>query len=219
MAFGQHWEWRAFGEVPQALRHRIGALPAWRDEPWDLVDRYLWAPGCPVNVKLREGDLKLKRFVEARDGLECWLEDQDEIYPFPLAAEIVEAVEKALGTRLPHRPGSPQGRAKLLELLAQATPPVRVLDVHKRRRLHELALPGETGAGRPAPVLVELARISHPQAIASVALEHPLAEAVREAHHLLGLGSIPSLHPGNYLQALAVWAQGRQLPAGPRDAR
>jgi len=41
MAFGQHWEWRGFGEIPAALRRRVRQLPLWYQSPIPSVDVYL----------------------------------------------------------------------------------------------------------------------------------------------------------------------------------
>jgi hypothetical protein len=209
MAYGEHWEWRAFGQIPDDLFQRILALPPALPDPWLVEDRYLYAPGCAANVKLRAGELKLKRFV-ARDGdLERWLEDPAEVYHFPLAPAIVAETAAALAVTLPAQPEQALDQANLLDLLRQANPPVQEIVVRKTRHLRTLPLPGVD-----PDVLLELAEISAPQAILSIALEHPQAEPVRRARAQLSLAQA-RLSPMSYLHALARWAQGQPLPILP----
>jgi hypothetical protein len=189
--------------MPPVLRTRVHSLPSLLDDPpWQLSDHYLWADHCPTNVKLRAGDLKLKRFLGRRGDLERWLEDENELFPFPLAREIVQEAARALGVVLPRLPAQPLEREALLGLLAQAEPPVRVITVRKSRWLHRLDLPYGLAA-----VSVELAEVSLPKPTTSLALEHPDLSAVRWAKTTLNLDRT-GLRPLNYLQALALWAQG-----------
>jgi hypothetical protein len=205
MAYGEHWEWRAFGQVPDDLQQRIVALPPALPDPWLVEDHYLYAPGCAANVKLRAGELKLKRFVSRDGDLERWLEDPAEVYPFPLALAVVVGLATALGITLPGRPEQPLDQAELLALLRRAAPPVQEIVVRKARHLRTLPLPGVD-----PDVLLELAEISVPQAIHSIALEHPQAEPVRRARVQLGMDQA-SMTPMSYLHALARWAQGQPL--------
>jgi hypothetical protein len=209
MAYGEHWEWRAFGQIPDHLQQRIGALPPALPDPWQVEDHYLHAPGCTANVKLRAGELKLKRFI-ARDGdLERWLEDPAEVYHFPLAPAVVAETAAALAVTLPAQPEPARDPAELLALLRQANPPVQEIVVRKVRHLRTLPLP-DVDPG----VLLELAEISAPQAILSIALEHPRAGPVHLARTHLGLDQT-SLAPMSYLRALSFWAQGQSLPILP----
>ena len=110
-----------------------------------------------------------------------------------------------LAVTLPAQPEQAPDQASLLDLLRQANPPVQEIVVRKTRHLRTLPL-----SGVDPDVLLELAEISAPQAIVSVALEHPQAEPVRQAYALLDLGATP-LTPMNYVHALARWAQGQFL--------
>jgi hypothetical protein len=207
MAYGEHWEWRSFGAVEPDLRRRLLALQPAAPDPWQVEDVYLHAPGCAANVKLRGGELKLKRFL-ARDGdLERWLEDPAEVWPLPLTTEVAALAAAALGVAAPGLPGQVLDQETLLEWLGRAAPPVQSIAVRKTRHLRFLSLPGV------APdVLLELADIAAPQAIASLALEHPAAEPVHRAGALLGLHAA-TLTPMNYMQALDLWASGRLISA------
>lgn len=209
MAYGEHWEWRAFGPIPHDLHKRIVSLPPVLPDPWPVDDYYLYAPGCQVNAKLRESELKLKRFVARDGGLERWLEDPAEVYTFPLTPAVVAKTAAALAVALPVWPEQALDQDKLLALLRQAKPPVQVIVVRKTRHLRNLPLPGVD-----PDVLMELAEISAPQAILSIALEHPQAEPVRRARAHLDLVQT-RLSPMSYLHALARWAQGQPLPILP----
>jgi len=199
MAFGQHWEWRGFGWVSDDLRARIETLDLRFASDQPLVDTYLWTRDGPANVKLRHGDLKFKRLLESDGDLECWLEDEKEIHPFPLNLDVLEALELALAITLPEGQRTPVGRGELAELLKIAHPPAKILLVEKYRRFFSLP----TGVGEP--VIIELTDLIRPEPINSIALEHADIDAVRQALMQLSLAE-SGLRPLNYLQALSIWA-------------
>ena len=204
MAFGQHWEWRGFGRIRADLRARIEALDPLFASGRTLIDAYLWSPNCAVNVKLRLGDLKFKRLIAVEDDLECWLEDESEIYPFPLDADVVAKLGRALAITLPENQKTPVGRSELTALLQNAHPPAQIMLVEKQRRLRTLSLAGTEQA------IVELTEIVRPERITTVAVEHAEIEVVRRALAALNLPD-GGLSPSNYLQALFIWAKGGQL--------
>jgi hypothetical protein len=211
MAWGKHWEWRGFGVLPDPLRTSIDALPRTVAAPQVVVDQYLWVPGCTVNVKLRTdraSTLKLKRYLEQRaDGLECWEENESESYAFPLATTVVQQVAAALRVTvaddLPRQTETP---AALLALLRQAAPSVQVIAVRKERLQREWVW---CDGPSSEPVIVDVAAIRAPEPIASVALEHPAADAVAAAAAALNLAA--HLRRINYLEAIRVWATGERL--------
>ena len=216
MAVGEHWEWRGFGVVPSEARRRILTLPSQLvDPPWQLVDHYLWAPGCTMNVKLRGNassgaDLKLKRFVAAHAGLERWLEDEQEIFAFPLAWPVLQRVIDGLGISVPDALVSNAlarafDRPSFLKLLNVARPPVQVISVRKARWLQALPVPGQV-----TPVTVELAEITAPERVTTVGVEHGDAQAVHDALAWLEVEAL-SLYAFSYLQALEVWARGESV--------
>jgi hypothetical protein len=209
VAFGKHWEWRGFGILPAALREGIESLPRKFADCQEVADEYLWAPGARVNVKLRLGDLKFKRLLESRGGLERWLEDEAENIPFPLGREVVERLARDLGVVLPplEAPG-PLAREDLLGLLARSQPPVRRLEVKKRRWQYEWRR-AATQAPDSVPVTVELAEVLAPEPTFSIAVEHPDFEPVAEVRDALGLEAV--LQRRSYLEALEVWARGESI--------
>jgi hypothetical protein len=206
MSYGEHWERRAFGPVTPDLRQRILAWRPAAPVPWQVEDLYLYTPGCTVNVKLRAGELKLKRLLARDAELERWLEDPAEVWPLPLAPDVVGLTATALGAAAPDEPSQPLDTRALLDWLRQAAPRMQPIAVRKTRYLRYLFLPGVI-----PDVLLELADIDSPQATATVAVEHPQVEPVRRACALLGLDATP-LIPMGYMQALALWARGDTLP-------
>jgi hypothetical protein len=207
MAFGQHWEWRGFGRIRADLRARIEAFDPLFASDRSLIDAYLWSPNCAVNVKLRLGDLKFKRLLEMDGDLECWLEDEREIHPFPLAADVVEKLGRALAVTLPEKQKTPVERNELAALLQNAQPPAQIFLVEKQRRLFSLPLEGAD------PAIVELTEIVRPERITTVAVEHVENAVVRRALAVLGLPD-RGLRPQNYLQTLSVWATGERISQG-----
>ncbi len=218
MAYGLHWEWRGFGALDPEVRRRIEHLP--RLFPGDLagVDSYYWYPGCDVNLKLRDWEIragvKLKRLhdVDAGTGLQLWLEDEREDYPFPLQPDAVHRLADALGVDV-SPPPRPMGRCTLLTLLREARPNLVVVAVQKTRSIRRWA-----AAGRE--VLVEIAEIASPERVTSVgvedraglsgsASEEEMAAAKRDVTAALeGLGLPGALTAVSYLEAVGAWAAG-----------
>jgi hypothetical protein len=218
MAYGLHWEWRGFGAVDPEVRRRIEGLP--RLFPGDLtgVDSYYWYPGCDVNLKLREfgvrAGVKLKRLreVDAETGLQLWLEDEREDYPFPLQPDAVHRLGNSLGVDV-SPPPRPMGRCTLLTLLREARSDLVVVAVQKTRSIRRW-----TTGGRE--VLVEIAEIASPERVTSVGVEdraglvgsaseeEMAATKLDVTAALDGLGLPGALTAVSYLEAVGAWATG-----------
>lgn len=175
MPAGLHWEWRGFGEEDPRIRERIEALPsAYPDSPGPahFLDRYFWIPGCPINVKVRQGPesgLKFKRIHRQAGDLELWEERPGELYPFPLEPAAVLQLARELDLELARKPtSSVGGESELLALLEGSRPPVHAITVEKLRQghLHRVEIDGEE-----IPVIVELAEILVPEKLLSVGIE------------------------------------------------
>ncbi|MBI3267797.1 MAG: hypothetical protein HYZ53_02150 [Planctomycetes bacterium] len=206
MAFGTHWEWRGFGRLSPALRARLGALPA-LFPPAPTHDEYLWAPGAAVNVKLRWGALKFKRLLATEGEFGSWVEDPGEFLLFPLGAATLAQLGKDLGVSMPAALPRRVDREALLNLLQNAVPPVRRVSVRKLRVLREWEDRGMT-----TPVTVDTAEISEPESSFSVGLEHADRRALARCLAALGLAS--ELRRMNYLEAIALWAEGLRVADG-----
>lgn len=207
MSFGRHWEWRGFGDVEEELRARVTSYPLYLQTEIPMTDIYLWTPRAKVNVKLRGDSLKFKRFI-AREGVfECWLEDEAEVFPFPLSGEVLRRLGEALEITLPDTSPIPRTET-FLSWLRKVTPKVRVVPVEKQRSLHLMSVP------KINPVIVELSEVLVPEIITTFALEHPQLPVLRTALAQFS-PLIQNLQPLSYFEALALWAQGQPLRARP----
>ena len=215
MAYGLHWEWRGFGEISQEVRSRVDKLKPLHSSPSKLVDRYLWFPGCTVNVKLRSlyggESLKFKRLVEGDDHqqLQLWLEKAEEDHAFPLARKAVEELSRAMKVDLPTQTDIANSK-ELLHLLQTSTDEVQVVTVRKTRRSY-------VWSSGDKVVLVDLGKISSPEQTATIGLEdltglnesssrekviaaRDAMSAARDAMSLPG-----ELETASYLEALTRW--------------
>ena len=204
MAFGEHWEWRAFGRLSSAEREAIGRLPRKYATSLKQVHEYLYVPDCAINVKLQGEYLKFKRFLGREGAYERWLEDRDEFYPFPVARAQVEQLVEELGVTLPSPlTESSYSRDRLLDLLENAGLGIQVLAVKKERWQYD----SEDHEGRA--VIVELAEIASPEVVTSVSYEADTPEAL--AAMLESMPRPAGMEVCNYLEALAVWSRGERL--------
>jgi hypothetical protein len=222
MAYGLHWEWRGFGELGDDIRSRIVELKPLRPFPTKVVDRYLWFPGCRVNVKLRSfrgaETLKFKRMIEVdcKSGLQLWMEKAEEDYVFPLSPKPIEELSHLLGVKL--TVASISGCDEFVDVLRATTAKTSIVAVEKTRRSYVLR-------SEDHAVLVDLGSISAPQVTSTVGLED-LARltaysardkvvraraAVATALSVLGLPG--ELEPASYLEVLQKW-KGKKGAAG-----
>ena len=202
MAVGHHWEWRGFGKPAAGLRSRIFGLEPKFPDPQELLDEYLWAPGCRVNLKLREGSLKFKRLEAKTESLELWNEPADENHGFPLEREVVRKLLGDLGADA-RRAAPVESRSELLALLGAVMPEAKVIGVRKKRWQMELG---------PSRTTVELAEIYLPESMTSIGLEHEDARRVEEAVEALGLPG--TLRAMSYMDAIECWARGEKVGGG-----
>ena len=206
MAFGRHWEWRGFGNLEGSLRSAIESLALKFPNHQEVTDQYLWAPGCDFNLKLRFSNFKIKRLIQKHaEGIEEWLEDEEENYEFPLAPGVVAQAARALRIGLPERFEEPvEESADLVRIFRANAPLFRLIQVKKKRWLH---LAPDIGG-----VLVERVEIYEPENVASVAVESPDPNALLEVMRTLGLPA--SLKTMNYLKALKIWNGGGRVLGG-----
>ncbi len=219
MAKGLHWEWRGFGNVAPDFLSFFRNLPlAYPNLPeWgEVIDEYLWIPGCQTNVKFRTGHedgLKFKRMLKKDGFLELWLEDPDELFPYSkMNADVVRRLATSLGLTFIDRDlHGPWDRNRIVTFLKSANNSVQVVTVEKKRQTRILFKLDST-------VNVEFADIMRPQRIHSISLETPdLTNAdeldVNRAKVLLqktlkSLKPAQGLKPMGYMQAIATWANG-----------
>ncbi len=218
MAAGTHWEWRGFGLVTPAFADQYATLDGYL-APHQLADLYIWLPDRDVNLKVRQdqlGTLKFKRLLDKHGRFELWREDPAQYVSFPLTRQswgfLAEELVAAGYTLAPY-PDGPADCASLIAALKFAgCPLIRVL---KRREIR-------LWQGADGRVLVEMTLIKKPQPIFSIALEtvalpdgacvtaEQAEESLTTVIAALGLQRQP-LQAMNYLDALAVWADGGRL--------
>jgi hypothetical protein len=209
MAFGDHWEWRGFGDLNNVIRNQIQQLTSKYGAGINVTDQYLWAPGSKVNVKVREKDLKFKYLLDEADGgFERWVENEKDNHPFPLNAAVLAQLEKALGTAIPE---DISGKTvdtsdSLIDLFPRFTPPVTCVAIQKFRTAYIFPIEG-------AEILIELAEIENVEidgqqqrrTFTSVSLEGPDVGMLRTVRDTLGLPD--SLQVKGYLQLIEEMVQ------------
>jgi hypothetical protein len=212
MAVGDHWEWRGFGTLAPEARARIEALPLKFPRPQAITDEYLWIPGVRVNVKIRRQDssemLKLKRFLEESGGIERWLEDPAETYPFPLEPGAMQALLAALGLSGGGPATAARDAAGAFAAVRRFAPAAGRVAVEKKRWQRTWGSEG----GKEGAVIIEIAEVLSPERITSVAIEDPDRGAVEAARSALGLPA--GLRRLNYIDAVGLWARGETIAGG-----
>ncbi|MDZ7693581.1 MAG: hypothetical protein U5K69_21095 [Balneolaceae bacterium] len=176
-------------------------------------------PGLEINAKLRkgaEGGLKFKHQEQKKGPFEIWIEDEEEIYEFPLDGEAWKSLNtmfKNTDINLPQYPATPLDRETTVSLLEEAG--CKILSATKQRETRILEMKNGT-------VLVEWAIISSPQRCVSIGLEtwsqsetanlanDDALNTLKEALRKLNLDAEP-LTPMNYLDAVKEWVKGSKI--------
>ncbi|MFH5832405.1 hypothetical protein ACG2F4_08415 [Halalkalibaculum sp. DA3122] len=217
MAYGMHWEWRGFGSISSRFARSFLLLPDFYDTH-QITDHYLWIPGMEVNAKFRKGiesGLKFKRLKQKKGDFEIWLEDEDELYEFPLEKEAWESLGRLLGgvdIRIPAYPDLPPDRETTAQMLQEAG--CKIVTMKKQRETRKLEMTEGT-------VLVEWTAIMEPQSVNSIGLETwsdqdtdmangQALQLIKQAHATLDLPQ-ESMQPMNYLDAVKQWAEENKI--------
>jgi hypothetical protein len=126
---GWFWEWRAFGELPDAVVSAVESHEL-RGEPCiEGEDLYLVSPWTEQNVKLRGESLKLKPLLaRLADGLELYEETERLVFAPPMHPDAIAKAASLLGVHV--ATGAQLGRDELLGLFG---PDVLRVPVRKRR--------------------------------------------------------------------------------------
>lgn len=122
------WEWRTFS---RCLPRGAAAAPV-TGEARDSSETYFLSPFSPHNVKLRGGQLDLKRLEAVDDtGLERWRPVLKTA--FPIDATAVAEVCHALRVSPPYSERAAYSREDLVREIVEHIPTLRLVDVHKHR--------------------------------------------------------------------------------------
>jgi hypothetical protein len=188
---GIHWEYRVFGVLSKEYRGRLESFCTTPPESGSLRDRYLWSPGCGANIKIRRKKLKFKHLLQSTpDGFELWDEGKHLKFKFPLDSSTIGMLEKELCTEAPGVMKA--GCSSADELTAGVSlfkPALKCIVIEKHRSRCSFLY-------RETPIQLEIADLTAPAAMTSIALECGSLEGIegdkglglmREARDLLGL--------------------------------
>lgn len=205
---GYVWEWRAFGELPQALLDRIRAHPIRLDlngTPLENLfgqDLYLISPVSDHNIKLRKTlgsdwllKFKLLLATEAR-AIELYHESNKKSFRFPVGAAVVRETVELLKVALPEglAQKGKMSAERFVEVLKLTAPRVETILIGKIRSQYDL------GAG-----WAELAEVTFParrtQSISFHAFERGALEQLLDEYPMdEGVTAM------NYVEACRRWA-------------
>ena len=192
------WECRWFDLEPPVAESRLAIDP---DElPGTTVETYFVSLRTPHNVKVRHGELEIKRLLRIEpDGLELWMPTLHA--PFPLETSAREAIAGAWGVTLPAASPAPLTLHAFDRLAAEFADLRHVTLTKHRLRLRHAGCPGEL-------VTIEVAG----RRWMSLAFEHEDRSLVRAASADLGLDPRLNLSYPAALKRLFA------LPASPAHA-
>ncbi|HET9938425.1 MAG TPA: hypothetical protein VFQ28_06510 [Gaiella sp.] len=182
------WEWRTFGDELGDAESRLEALTPTEVEDGDEV--YVLSTRDAGSVKVRHGQLDVKRLEQVEDGLQQWrpILKAD----FPVEASAVAALLEALGASVPLARDA-YSLDELVDEVAGGAPDLFALPVHKHRRHYVLD-----------GCLAELTDVrAGSGSTRTIAVEHEDAALVRATVESLGLWSRPNVSVPRGLRALA----------------
>jgi hypothetical protein len=122
------WEWRVFGERCPDVDARLAAA---RAPATTSVETYIVGPRDDVNVKIRGGQLDIKRRLRLEDGLELWSPVAKET--FPVDAAVIAAVFSCWRVAAPALRRERYTAAQLLDEVVARCRALRVARVGKTR--------------------------------------------------------------------------------------
>ena len=214
------WEWRAFGEyIEPNLQRAVRTLQKKSNKSTKFQDQYLWIPNCDINLKLRGDELRIKQLLNSDStdvAIQQWM---TQAYQFPVSVNII----KRLVGNVPDIDLSfPElldqkmiGKNKFLSdlqtlsiILKQRKYPM--LTVKKDR---EMYIWYDKDYDEVEGVTIEIAKISEPEMLYSISLEHHSIKSVKSALSYLNISvdSHPEMKPLSYLEVIEYWFDGRRL--------
>ena len=182
------WEWRTFGVDLGAAEERLGARPPERVE--DSEELYVLSVGSDASVKVRGGQMDVKRRQRVEDGLELWRPVMKA--GFPLPAGDVRTVFEALRAELPPLERDAYTLRQLGEEVLRPHPELRTVAVRKHRERHTF--------GGCMAELTEMA--TEAGAVRTIAIESEDPALVLAAVRDLGLDDRPAVCVARGLKAL-----------------
>jgi len=201
------------------LQRAIHAHRKESNKPTTFEDYYLWIPNCDINLKLRGDELRIKQLLNSDStdvAIQQWM---TQAYQFPVSVIII----KRLVGNVPDIDLSfPElldqkmiGKNKFLSdlqtlsiILKQKKYPM--LTVKKDR---EMYIWYDKDYDEVEGVTIEIAKISEPEMLYSISLEHHSIKSVKSALSYLNISvdSHPEMKPLSYLEVIEYWFDGRRL--------
>jgi hypothetical protein len=198
------------------------------DRPTKMTDNYVWTPGCNLNIKLREQDLKIKELIGFQPcvmdnilGTTLYAEQwTTEVYSFPIPPLLMKRIGKGLGIRnMPRSLPLVENKKQFIELLQSHSNSVRILSIFKQREQHLLPIENDPknkcdkGAGEL--VTVEISHLASPEDVSTLSVEHSCIDMVMAAIASLMRDVDKQSYRGmifmNYLQAVKIWGLGKKI--------
>ncbi|HEY7082660.1 MAG TPA: hypothetical protein VH500_23465 [Nitrososphaeraceae archaeon] len=214
------WEWRAFGEyIEPNLQRAVRTLQKKSNKSTKFQDQYLWIPNCDINLKLRGDELRIKQLLNSDStdvAIQQWM---TQAYQFPVSVNII----KRLVGNVPDIDLSfPElldqkmiGKNKFLSDLQTLSIILKqkkylMLTVKKDR---EMYIWYDKDCDEVEGVTIEIAKISEPEMLYSISLEHHSIKSVKSALSYLNISvdSHPEMKPLSYLEVIEYWFDGRRL--------
>lgn len=214
------WEWRAFGEyIEPNLQQAVRTLHKKSNKPTTFQDQYLWTPNREINLKLRGDELRVKQLLNSDStdkAIQRWM---TQAYQFPISVNLI----KRLVGNIPDLDLSfPElvdqmtiSKYQFLSDLQNLSKTLKqkkfpMLTVKKDR---EIYLWYDKDYDKVEGVTVELAKISEPEILYSISLEHHSLKSVKSALNYLNISidSDPEMKPLSYLEVITYWFDGRKL--------
>jgi hypothetical protein len=214
------WEWRAFGEyIEPNLQRAVRTLQKKSNKSTKFQDQYLWIPNCDINLKLRGDELRIKQLLNNDSTDEAIQQWMTQAYQFPISVNIIKhlvgnvpdiylSFPELLDQKMISKNKFLSDLQTLSITLKQKKFPK--LTVKKDR---EMYLWYDKDYDEVEGVTVEIAKISEPEMLYSISLEHHSIKSVKSALSYLNISvdSHPEMKPLSYLEVIKYWFDGRKL--------
>ena len=214
------WEWRAFGEyIEPNLQRAVRTLQKKSNKSTKFQDQYLWIPNCDINLKLRGDELRIKQLLNNDSTDEAIQQWMTQAYQFPISVNIIKRlvgnvpdIDLSFPELLDQKMISKNKFLSDLQTLSITLKQKKFpkLTVKKDREMYRWY---DKDYDEVEGVTVEIAKISEPEMLYSISLEHHSIKSVKSALSYLNISvdSHPEMKPLSYLEVIKYWFDGRKL--------
>ena len=214
------WEWRVFGRhIEPNLQRVIQTLQKKPDKPTIFQDNYLWIPNCEINLKLRVDELRIKRILNSDSTDKTIQQWMTQAYNFPISINILNHLvgnvldPDELSTELEDQKIISKNKfLSILQTLLKVSKQRKslMITVKKDREMYLWHNADHDGGDN---VAIEIVKISEPEWLYSISLEHQNLKSIKSALSYLNISvdSYPEMKTLSYLEVLRYWFDGRKL--------